>query len=377
MVGLIREGESRRGVVRFKPSGSDAWVDIPVELIDKRDQLTRLVGEDGRAYEKVRLQLVGQQDRLERLFGVWGWNELRDNVTLVGTVVSNDYSGGIGGDGDWLLKVRPSPGYEHLLVNRAGRRNADGLVECEVEPLDSLGNEDNAKAYFGRLRGKRVTMVGTWAEDKSHDDKTEIHPITSISAVEGDFIHLYAFSDDSDNFPADVPHSKENRTAHFSLFVNPAFTTFSISEERAFVRSRSVGVVGDASGRRLVGTIETGTPDEGKGFYYLKLKLEQCPVQGCHQPVPPHGHYLEVQFFDGTGPGGGSLFLQNANDSLKERVLAPNLTKEEMAQVAASLAQEIGMRYVLRGDTIKLYAPRPWPRIVCDPGVYNYSDGDD
>jgi hypothetical protein len=71
------------------------------------------------------------------------------------------------------------------------------------------------------------------------------------------------------------------------------------------------------------------------------------------------------------------MFLQNGNGSFKERKLAANLTSIQLAQIAASLADELGMRYVLRGDTIKLYAPRPWPRIACDPGVFNYSDGDD
>src|SRR5204863_8856179 len=138
---------------------------IPVDMIDKREHLGRLVGADAQAYEQVRLQLVGQQDRLKRLLGLWGWNEIQDYRTLVGVVESYDYSEGIGGDGDWLLKVRPDAAYNRLLFNRAGKRNADGLVECEIEPLDALGSEDNARAYFGRLVGKRVIMVGTWVED--------------------------------------------------------------------------------------------------------------------------------------------------------------------------------------------------------------------
>ena len=144
------------------------------------------------------------------------------------------------------------------------------------------------------------------------------------------------------------------------------------------MRSRSVGVSVDASGNRVVvGTVQSGTSDEGKGFYYAKLKLERCPPHGCEQPVPPRGHYLEVQFFDGTDAAGGSMFLQNANGSFRERSLGANLSKEQLAQVAASLAGELGMRYVLRGDTIKLYAPSPWPRIVCSPGVFNFSYGED
>lgn len=376
MVGLIKVGEKNQNVVRFKPASSDTWMNIPADLINRREHIARMVATDGQTYEQVRLRLVGQKERMRQLYGVSGWNELQDYTTLVGVVVSHDYSGGIFGDGDWLLKVKPDQGYEQLLVNRSGKRNEDGLIECEVEPLDALGNEDNANSYFGRLTGKRVVMVGTWVEDKSHDDKTEIHPITSIACVDGDFIHLYAFSDDSTNFPAGVPHSKENRTAHVSLPLGAAFTTFSISEETAYVRSRSVGVQGDASARRLVANIETGTPDEGRGFYYLKLKPEQCPPQGCEQPAPPHGHYLEVQFFDGTGPEGGSMMLQKDNGSFRERTLPPNLSATQLAQTLASMANELGMRYILREDTILLYAPRPWPRIVCDPGVFNYTDGD-
>lgn len=206
-VGVVQSGTADSPNIRIKPIGADAWLDIPSALVSKRTSLKTLTNTDGTRYDQVRLELVGTPEQLAQILGIYGWDELQDYVTLVGVVESNGYSGGIGGDGDWLLQVRPDPGYEYLLVNRGRRRNDNGLVECEVEPPDSNGSEDNEKALFGRLVGKRVVIVGTWAEDKSHDNKTEIHPITSIAALDGPFVHLFAISDDSANFPATVPHS--------------------------------------------------------------------------------------------------------------------------------------------------------------------------
>lgn len=377
LVGLVRTGEDLSGILRFKPLGSDKWVDVPQGLIKKRDHLNNL-DENGQAYEEVRLHIAGQQEQTEQLFSLLGWNEIQDYVTLVGVVESNDYSGGLGGDGDWLLKVRPDPGYERLLVNRAGHRNSDGLIECEIEPTaGSFDNENNARAYFGRIRGKRVTIIGTWVEDKSHKDKTEIHPITAISSRDGNTVHIFAFTDDSDNFPAKVPHSEENRKVEMSVPVDPSHNSFSIIEERYRARSHSIGIVGGASGKRLVAKIETGTPDEGRGYYYAQLMLTTGPPHGGDLPPPPRGHYLEIKFLDDTGMRGGEMFLQKDNNNYRERTLGANLSPSELAQVCAGLAEELGMRYVLRGDTIKLYAPQPWPRFVCDPGVFSYRSGTD
>lgn len=375
LIGFIKESGSP-GTVLFRPLGSDGWISIPMRLIKRRDPVESVML-DGRSHEQVRLRLAGQQQEVQRLFGLMGWNEIRDYTTLVGVVQTTDYSGGIGGDGDWLLKIKPDPAYERLLINRAGRRNEGGLIECEVEPPDAVGDEDNQKAYFGRLKGKRVTVVGTFVEDKSHDNKTEIHPITSITCADGEFVHILVVSDDSDNFPANVPHSEENRTAHISIPLAAGLTTFSVAEEKDRARSKSIGVVSSASGNHLVATIQSGTPDEGRGFYYARVKPERCPPHGCEQPVPPHGRYLAVQFFDGVGESGGWLFLQKDNTTFKERQLAPGLSAADIARIAASLADELGMRYVLNGTTIKLYAPDPWPVIKCSHPNFNFWDGQD
>lgn len=169
----------------------------------------------------------------------------------------------------------------------------------------------------------------------------------------------------------------ENRTASVALPLNTPSTTFSIVEEQNRARSKSISIVTDQGVGRLVATIQSGTADEGRGFYYLKLKPEKCPPQGCAPPVPPHGHYMQVTFFDGTDAAGGSIFLQVSNTSYAERPLAANMTRFQLAATTASLAEQLGIRYVLKGDSIKLYVPRPWPRIVCDPGVFNYTDGVD
>lgn len=117
--------------------------------------------------------------------GVQGWNKLADNVTLVGTVVDHWYNGGAWeGDSDWSLKILPDPeSYVWVAVNSAGGVNNDTLVECEIRTIfDDEASEQNV---FGPLLGRRVTAVGTWVEDVSHDYKTEIHPLMLLIA-EGD-----------------------------------------------------------------------------------------------------------------------------------------------------------------------------------------------
>src|SRR5260370_18509576 len=171
----------------------------------------------------------------EEQVGVRGWNELRDNVTLVGTATADNYSGhdnwhNVWQDWDWSLFVRPALGFENLATNRAGVANAGGLIECEIQPPDGYKDNGVMHHYFDPLLNRSVTMVGTWVEDKDHDSKTEIHPITSILCETNSapgmlptekLFDFFAFCDTSTpNFfdpvrPIVPPHSNELRTALF------------------------------------------------------------------------------------------------------------------------------------------------------------------
>ena len=215
--------------------------------------------------------------------GVFGWNELADYAVLHGTVTETKRDDL---DGDWILMVRPDAGSEWLLTNSAGTRNENGQVECEVEPSDFFDDDLHEQIYFGTLNGRHVTVVGTWSEDLSHSDKTEIHPVTSV-VTESEFNHtktvyLTALADDSGRFPANVPHSGESRVAEFRiLFPNrPAVPhydqqpKFEVQMAKSYARSVSFWIEDDAVHLPVLrGLVHTGTAGEGHGVYIGRLYL--------------------------------------------------------------------------------------------------------
>ncbi len=84
------------------------------------------------------------------------------------------------GDGDVNVEIFPHPdaASQAVLVNRFGAKNANGIVECEIEVDDSYEN-----AYLQKLNGFKnqpVTVIGVWVDDNDHDNKTELHPIDGI-----------------------------------------------------------------------------------------------------------------------------------------------------------------------------------------------------
>jgi hypothetical protein len=217
--------------------------------------------------------------------GVFGWRERQDMVTLIGVAKSHAKAD----DGDWTLIVEPDAGSRALLLNNNGKRNADGMVECEVEPSDFIEDgpvQSWEPHLFGPLIGKRVTVTGTWSDDLSHDDKTEIHPIVSLFAEETfdatKFVQLFAFADDSGNFPATVPHSGENRFAHVRIPFPPKVQLphhhlkpqYRIKNSWYHVRSAVYRIDETVTPPVLDVLIETGIADENKGFYFSSLVLD-------------------------------------------------------------------------------------------------------
>ena len=228
--------------------------------------------------------------------GVWGFDEIADGVTLTGRVWNMQY---FDGDNDWCFKVRPdeTPEMQRLLINPSGFTNTNGLVECEVEPIDPLPGGLSARSgatlshFLGPMEGAHVTVQGTWSRDRSHsfDDqdigvfdngdkgKTEIHPVTSIfferarpDAHTRQFDFL-AFSDDSGPSPVfyhSVPHRGQDRVATFSVAVN-AGSTLEFLETDDASASHSIALTGTT----LAGTVHTGPTGGGKGFFRTRMQV--------------------------------------------------------------------------------------------------------
>jgi hypothetical protein len=162
--------------------------------------------------------------------GVLGWNELQDEVTLYGMVEKSVYSGS---DDDWVITVKPTDEYAPLLKSSDGKPhdiNTTGVMECEVQPINYLHDkygvtwdtrtDATTHHFLDPLWTSLVTIQGTWVEDRSHSDKTEIHPIAWIMMDQFPYgweglklVTLYVFSETSNRWPNQVPHRLENRVA--------------------------------------------------------------------------------------------------------------------------------------------------------------------
>jgi RHS repeat-associated protein len=129
----------------------------------------------------------------------WGWRTgtnflsrdkwyLRDSWGIVRGVlhsakVNDEFSGRLGdlmNDGDQNILIRPSSGSAHLLVNRDGVSNPDGLIECEIEIIDS--HQYIFKQSVEHLLGAgEIVAFGYYIDDDAHESKTELHPVECIT----------------------------------------------------------------------------------------------------------------------------------------------------------------------------------------------------
>jgi len=225
---------------------------------------------------------------------LWGWEELADNRSLVGHVRDLE----LATDGDWCLKVKPAPDEEMLRNPRVGRPNTNMMIECEVEPphlIQGQSAEDSnvMMAYLAPLVDRQVTVMGTWVIDKSHrydgdtaaciftecfDGKTEIHPITSIfherepPSSSSRLFDFLVFSDDSANFPRQVPHSGESRVGSFRVPAHEG-STWVIRNEVDMARLKHFGLEQIVGIWSFVGSVETGTAKQNRGFYSALIEL--------------------------------------------------------------------------------------------------------
>jgi len=229
--------------------------------------------------------------------GIWGWDEIEDGVTLKGFVADSPF---VASDADWNFNVIPARGFRHLLANPSDNRNGSGLIECEIEPPQHLKNlgldvrsNSVADQLLGSPKGKWVTVTGTWSVDRSHTvagetadfggssalGKTEIHPITSVLVEHppakdnsSRAIEFLVFSDDSDDFPAKVPHSHEIRVGSFSVPIPPG-TNFTMVSELNQANSKTVSAEDTARFRTETFQVVSGRPEDKQGFYRANIKL--------------------------------------------------------------------------------------------------------
>lgn len=239
--------------------------------------------------------------------GVFGWNELAPgNVTFTGTAVNEGYSSGVTGDDDWSLFVHPDD--SKWMVNSHGAHNRDNWVECEVQPPEHFAGV-NAKSMVTEERflqpflNKQVTVGGTWCEDLSHDNKTELHSLDFVlydPPVTGGIAKRAQFIVTSDGATRDLvvrpalpPHVRSNRVRDFQLAFPPPpsgvseadWYQWSFVEEVDASRLKNYSVVSNGSQRELHCHIESGISDESKGFYAATVELGQ-PAVFVSQSVP-------------------------------------------------------------------------------------------
>lgn len=84
-----------------------------------------------------------------------------------------DYS-----DGDTNIVIEPDDDHQELLINRFGRPNANGKIECEVNiPED---RRDQYTNWVSSMIGTTVMAIGVYVDDDGHGHKTELHPMDLI-----------------------------------------------------------------------------------------------------------------------------------------------------------------------------------------------------
>jgi hypothetical protein len=184
-----------------------------------------------------------------------------------------------------------------LLKNRSGGRaytNSSGLIECEIEPsADPTGGHASGspmlEQYFRPLQERQahVKMIGPWVADCTpsaccNEGKTENHPIFWIEADHPSdhpsrkVVEAFVFSDDSGTFKP--PHAGENVTARLSTpFPDPPEHAEAPAIRIEEMDDRSAlaefNVLSGGGRDSLEGTVQSGTPAQGKDFYFARLKL--------------------------------------------------------------------------------------------------------
>jgi hypothetical protein len=352
--------------------------------------------------------------------GVLGWTELQDDVTLVGVATHDDYSGHDNvfnreADWDWSLFVQPAAGSENLATNRAGVRNKGGEIECEIQPPDGFRGLPIMHSFFDPLLNHTVTVVGTWVEDISHNNKTEIHPITSVLDESADgagpvpatekTVRFLVFCDTSTPSienpirPHTPPHANQLRIARMRVGFPPmlggdasdvldagSVPVFNVLEENDHSLNKRFAVTQRGDTAFLEGEVQV---DQGHAFYFARIHLAFRQPAGQHA-FARNGNGELIHYYWSPQPGWAAENLtQYANIGAAFRIAGdPEVVNLQSGNVPT---QHVFARNA-NGELVHYYwSPQPgWAaenltqyanigaafRIAGDPQLVNLQSGD-
>jgi hypothetical protein len=334
--------------------------------------------------------------------GVWGWNELKRNgqsdVTITGEVVNVVPSGGafLEGDNDWNIDVVPDgpswwcltdpehPTHQNVSVDKGKTLH---FIECEVEPVAQarvpggvldLRTPDAFKRFVAPLKGKRVTINGYWARDRSHgydsrasaalsnfgdDGKMEIHPIVWLLWYEetGEF-RILAFSDASRQ-----DHNRQN----IESVIDGGLT----GGDHVPHRGESHGVVIEVPNH-------TGIP--GAEVALELLEQEIADVDAKTEQISPSTGNVTFHITTGEAPAGRGFYA--CHGKLVRRAPQPKVTRHygfrvDKLTVNNPRSGSIGGLLTVKGKdtdyaTLAAMVMRPGGEIVQDLGVKTLKLGD-
>jgi hypothetical protein len=108
------------------------------------------------------------------------WTQRSRSRELVGRLERVYVPSGWSADHDTNLVIRPDEDHEILLVNRHGRRNAAGTMECEVQVDRWWRGAFNR--WVSSMIHSTVTATGVYVDDDGHPPaRTELHPVDLIA----------------------------------------------------------------------------------------------------------------------------------------------------------------------------------------------------
>jgi hypothetical protein len=205
--------------------------------------------------------------------------------------------------------VKPDATHQALLTTRNGSTNPDGMIPCGVGLDPTLPGWDKLVQLVADANAHRVRVVGTWCDDDD-SDTTAIRPLGMLAVwhqievydIDGwpvavrDY-DLYAFAHKATEPETFVdPHVDESQSLSIRLEFPMRSSNGAIPFSRAYHPTvsdhiDSISFAVDESGAlvQFEVAIETGSPNDGKGFYAAQIgltfdepELEQfCPPGVC------------------------------------------------------------------------------------------------
>ena len=236
----------------------------------------------------------------------------QDSVEFTGTItgVYPPLGSGATGEtvGDWIFTVKPDTAFVNLLTTRNGVTNIDGQINCSVSVDEQVAPWTLLLPLAANANGRSARIVGTWC-DEDDFGKTVIRPVGIVAVahpievydvngwpVAVQDVELLAFAHSRATIFESEPHAGENRSLsvllRFPLRPTAAATPFFRAYKPTVVdKIASIAMTPIDNGPLvdLQVDIETGSPADGKGFYYAQVGLtfdepdldNYCPPGTC------------------------------------------------------------------------------------------------